>query len=47
MDVILDKVDLMSYIKWCDVIKSGCDVLCSAYWVIHIEAGMTYMQFFS
>ena len=24
-------VDLMLYIKWCDVLKSGCDVMCSAY----------------
>ena len=22
-----DIVDLMSYIKWCDVLKSGCDVI--------------------
>ena len=23
---------------WCDIIKSGCDVLCSSYDVIHIVA---------
>ena len=38
MDMMLDIVDLMSEIKWCDVIKSGCDVICSAYGVIHIVA---------
>ena len=27
MDVRSDTVDLMSYIKWCDVLKSGCDVI--------------------
>ena len=37
VDMMLDIVDLTSYIKWCDVIKSGCDVICSAYGVIHIE----------
>ena len=47
MDVMLDIVDLMSKIKWCDVIKSGCDVICSAYGVIHIEAVMTYIHILS
>ena len=37
-------VDLMSYIKWCDVLKSGCDVMCSAYDVIHIVAVMSCIQ---
>ena len=27
MDVKSDAVDLMSYIKWCYVLKSGCDVI--------------------
>ena len=27
MDVSSDTVDLISYIKWCDVLKSGCDVI--------------------
>ena len=27
MDAISDTVDLMSYIKWCDVLKNGCDVI--------------------
>ena len=27
MDVRSDTVDLMSYIKWGDVLKSGCDVI--------------------
>ena len=27
MDVRSDTVDLMSYIKWCDVLKSGYDVI--------------------
>ena len=27
MDVRSDTVDLMSYIKWCDVLKNGCDVI--------------------
>ena len=39
-----DIVDLMSYIKWCGVLKSGCDVICSAYNVIHIVAVMSYIH---
>ena len=39
-----DIVDLMSYINWCDVIKSGCDVICSAYDVIQIVAAMSYIH---
>ena len=27
VDVRSDRVYLMSYIKWCDVLKSGCDVI--------------------
>ena len=27
MDVRSDTVDLMSYVKWCDVLKSGCDAI--------------------
>ena len=27
MEVTSDRVDLMSYIKWCDVLKNGCDVI--------------------
>ena len=27
MDVKSDAVDLMSYITWCDVLKSGYDVI--------------------
>ena len=27
MEARSDTVDLMSYIKWCDVLKSGCDVI--------------------
>ena len=27
VDVRSDTVDLISYIKWCDVLKSGCDVI--------------------
>ena len=27
VDVRTDTVDLMSYIKWCDVLKSGYDVI--------------------
>ena len=27
VDVRTDRVDLMSYIKWCDVLKSGYDVI--------------------
>ena len=44
MDVRSDTVDLMSYIKWCDVIRSGCDVVCSAYDFIHIVAVMSYIH---
>ena len=31
MDVRSDTVDLMSYVKCCDVLKIGCEVLYSAY----------------
>ena len=41
VDVSSAIVDLMSYIKWCDVLKSRCDVICSAYDVIHIVAVMS------
>ena len=27
MDVRSDTADVMSYIKWCDVLKNGCDVI--------------------
>ena len=37
----------VNVIEWCDIIKSVCDVVCSAYGVIHIEAVMTYIHFFS
>ena len=47
MDVMLDIVDFTSLIKWCDVIKSAFDVICSAYGVIHVEAVMIYIHFFS
>ena len=47
VDVMLYIVDLTSYIKRCDVIKSGCDVNCSAYGVVHIEEVMTYIHFLS
>ena len=39
-EVRSDRVDLISYIKWCDVLNCGCDVTCSAYDVIHIVAVM-------
>ena len=38
-----DIVDVMSEIKWCDVLKGGCDVICSAYDVVHIVAVMSYV----
>ena len=41
MELRSDRVDLMSYIKWCDVLNCGCDVTCSAYDVIHIVAVMS------
>ena len=44
--VMLNIVDL-TYIQWCDVIKSGCDVICCAYGVKHIEDMMTYIHFFT
>ena len=37
----------LDVIKWCDFIKSGCDVVCGAYGVIQIHAVMTYIHFFS
>ena len=37
----------MTYKQWCVVSKSGCDVICIAYGVIHIEAVITYIHFFS
>ena len=47
LDVMLDIIDLTSSIKWCYFIKSGCDVICSVYGVIQIDAVMTYIHFFS
>ena len=44
MEVRSDRVDLMSYIKWCDVLNCECDDTCSAYDVIHIVAVMSYIQ---
>ena len=43
-EVRSDRVDLMSYIKWCDVLNCGYDVICSAYDVIHIMAVMSYIH---
>ena len=37
----------VNVIERCDIIKSVCDVICSAYGVIHREAVMTYIHFFS
>ena len=47
VDVMLDIVDLASYIQWCNVIKSGFDVIGCAYDVKHIEDVMTYIHFFT
>ena len=44
MEVWSDSVDLMSYIKRCDVLNCGCDVTCSAYDVIHIVAVLSYIE---
>ena len=44
VEVRSDRVDLMSYIKWCGVLNCGCDVTCSAYNVINIVAVMSYIQ---
>ena len=44
VDVMSDIEDLMSYKKWCVVIQSGCDVLCSAYDVIYIVAVMSFIH---
>ena len=38
-----DRVDLISYIKWCVVLNCGCDVTCSAYDVIQLEAVMSIL----
>ena len=43
VEVRSDRVDLMSYIKWCGVLNCGCDVTCSAYDVINIVAVMSYI----
>ena len=43
MDVRLDILDLMSYIRWCYVLKSGGDVILqSAYDVTHRVGVMSY-----
>ena len=42
-EVRSDRVDLMSYIKWCDVLNCGCDATCSAY-DIPIVAVMSYIH---
>ena len=44
VDMMLDIVDLTSYIKWCDVIKSGCDVICSSNDVIHMPSVVSSTQ---
>ena len=44
MEVRSDRVDMKSFIKWCDVLNCGCDVKCSAYDVIHIVAVMLYIR---
>ena len=44
VEVRSDRVYLLSYIKWFDVINCGCDVTCSAYDVIHIVAVMSYIH---
>ena len=46
MEVRLDRGDLMSYIKWCDVLNCGCDITCIAYDVIHIVAVISYIHWF-
>ena len=46
MDVMSDIEDLMSYKTGCVVIQSGCDVLCSAYDIIHIVAVMSFIHVF-
>ena len=40
MEVRSDRVDLRSYIKWCDVLNCECDVSFHAYDVIHIVDGV-------
>ena len=37
-------MELKTYIKWCDVLKSRYDVICSVYDVIHIVAVMSYIH---
>ena len=41
---VINIAGAMTYKKWYDVIKSGCDVKCSAYDVIHIVAMMSYIH---
>ena len=44
VEVRSDGVDLMSYIKGCDVLNCEWDVPCSAYDVIHIVSVMSYIH---
>ena len=44
MEVRSDRVDMKSYIEWCDVLNCGCDVTCSVYDVINIVPVMSYIH---
>ena len=44
MDVRSDTVDLMSYIKWCDALKSGCDVVYTVVVMTQIMAVMSHVK---
>ena len=43
---VINRVCAMTEKQWCVVSKSGCDVICIAYGVIHIDAVRTYIHFF-
>ena len=44
MEVRSDRVDMMTYIKWCDVLNGGCDVTYSAFDVTHLVAVISFIH---
>ena len=44
MDVRSDTADLISYIKWCDVVKNGCDVIQSVCDIVNRVRVMTQIS---
>ena len=41
---VINIVDVMTYEQWYDVIKRGCDVINSAYGVLHAVGVISYIH---